>query len=336
MDSGAPHPCSSSTTTKVGARFAYLVNPAARGGRAHADWHRLLLRLEREGLLGIVHVSAQPGELSRRAQALASQHDFLVAAGGDGTVMEVATGLANSGSMTSALGILPLGSGNDAARGVGLTTLEKAISALRNPRCVAFDGIDIECAHEGHRVHRRALVLCGTGLAADLIVATPTRVKRLLGGRAAYVIAFFRALLGWRPTVVEVTADSEPHHGRLLAVVAANHTHAGGGTMHIGPGASARDGRLDLSILHAVPKWQVVGQFLALLRGTHILHPAVRYARASDISVVSDPPMGVQADGDWIGTTPARFRVRPGAVRVLVPSDYPAAAPGENPPRPET
>ena len=87
--------------------------------------------------------------------------------------------------------------------------------------------------------------------------------------------------------------------------------------MHLSPGARADDGRLNLSLVRATGRLEVLRQFFALLRGTHIRHPRVDYFAALDVTVTTPKPADVQLDGDCVGTAPARFTVKPNALQVI-------------------
>lgn len=305
----------------------YLVNPAAGGGRAGARWSALRSQLVALGLEGPSTESTQPGHLRRLAEDLArdGRHPVLVAVGGDGAVLEVASGLRSAAGecpVLPALAILPVGSGNDAARMAGIADPASGVLALTgmpHGQAESVDVVEVECrADDGITTVRcAALVFAGAGLAADIIRATPPRWKRLLGARLGYIAGFFRALVRHRPYPMELAQDAEPHRGHFAAVVAANHTHAGGHTMHIGPGADPRDGAFDLSIIEGVGRWAVARQFLRLLRGTHVRHPAVRYVRSRELGLRSSHPVPIQADGEYLGTTPAVFRIVPRGLRLI-------------------
>ena len=96
-----------------------IVNPAAAGGRLGRQWPRVRARLQAAGLDPSFSLTRAPGHASElAAEALAVGHEVVVAAGGDGTICEVVQGIHRHGR--GALGILPLGTGNDAARTLGL------------------------------------------------------------------------------------------------------------------------------------------------------------------------------------------------------------------------
>lgn len=300
-------------------RLCYFINPAAGGGRALARWHRLRTELWHRGLAGREVISAVPGDTPDAARAAADTHDVLVAVGGDGQVGDVARGLTERPDSGARLGVLPLGSGNDAARMAGIGDMATAINALHEGGERRIDTMEVECVHAGQPLRRTALVVVGAGLAADIIEQVPRGLKRLLGGRFAYMAGFFLALRRYRPQPATVRCDEVGRTDSLAAVVVANHTHAGGNSMHIGPGGRPDDGWVEVSTIAGLGRLAVAGQFGRLLRGTHIGHPAVAYGRAQAIEITGPVELPIQADGELLGRTPARVRVRPASLRVVVP-----------------
>jgi diacylglycerol kinase (ATP) len=112
--------------------------------------------------------------------------------------------------------------------------------------------------------------------------------------------------------------DGRSFHDDYLLICAGNTSHAGGQTMHLSPGANCRDGMLNVSLIKATTRFEVARRFLSLRRGTHVKHRHAIYLPARDIHVTTAESADVQMDGDNVGTTPARFRVLPGALQLIV------------------
>ncbi len=302
-------------------RICIILNPVSGGGRGLSRWEAWRRRLEAVGIRGEVRHSLEPGAAVALAESAAESFDVVVAAGGDGTVMEVATGLVRQArrrpESPCAMAILPTGSGNDGAKLVGARDADSAVALVAHGAPRGLDLIQVECRRGNHPVERMALCVAASGMGAELIALAPPGLKRVLGGRAAYVVGFFRALFRHRSRTMRVTRDGTECHGRMVAVVAANHTHAGGGTMHVGPGANPTDGRLDISVIHSISRLRLAGQFVRLVRGTHVRDPAVDYQPAREVRLASEVPVAIQADGEILGHTPAVFRVLPRGLRVL-------------------
>lgn len=299
-------------------RRCYLLNPAANGGRAGLRVENLARQLQSEGLDGTWLHASHSADLQRLATQ--SRHaDLVVAVGGDGTAMDVITGLLLEGPPHATFAMIPLGSGNDNARMFHLHTLPTALANLHHGVPRPVDVLEIRVTRNHQLLRLFALGFAGAAFTADIMLATPSRLKRLLGGSTAYAIGFFRALLQARPHPVRATLDDLIIEQPTLAVIAANQPTAGGGLIQIAPQARPDDGRMEVTLVRYVSRFEVARQFLHLLRGTHLGHPAVTFQSAVDLHLDAPRPVLIQADGDVIGTTPARITLRPAALRMLLP-----------------
>lgn len=299
-------------------RTLFVVNPAAGAGRSQARWAELAAHLRGNGLPADHVLSARPGHALELAADAAARYDAVVAVGGDGTVFEVASGLMRAGVGRAALGIVPFGTGNDAARLAGIRSADDTVAALRDGRSRTVDAVAIECQAGGRTIERHALVFASAGIVGELLKRTTPRVKRLFGPRLAYAVGLLLALWRHRPARMRVTCDGQVSENRFLLVCASNGEHVGGG-LRLAPGARSDDGLLDLNLIEAVGRWEALRQVRRLSQGRHVGHPKVRYFTARSVALDAEPPCAVQADGEQLGHTPARFQVRPQALRVLAP-----------------
>jgi YegS/Rv2252/BmrU family lipid kinase len=299
-------------------RTLFIVNPAAGAGRGATRWAEFAGQLRQDGIRGDEIATECPGDAIRLAREAARDFDLLVAVGGDGTVFEVANGILRAGGSRAGLGIVPFGTGNDAAELSGIRNVAEARRALREGRTRAIDVVEIRCELRGERVLGYALLYAAVGIVGEVRLRTTPRVKRLFGQRLAYPVGLLRALWIYRAPAMRVTCDGQTFTNHFLAVCASNSAIAGGG-MRLAPGARADDGLLNVNLIAAMGRWRALAQVLRVCRGTHVNHPNVRYFPARTVVVETDPPIEVQADGDLLGHTPGRFEVRPQALRLLVP-----------------
>lgn len=298
-------------------RVLVLVNPAAASGRTFAVVRRTLAALESHGFTGRQAHSEQGGHLTELARELAASCDLLLAAGGDGTVREVASGLLSSPATETVLGVLPVGTGNDFATQLGMAEPESALQALVEGQVRALDVIEVRHGRGAAATVDHALLFAATGFAVEVLRRTSPRVKRLFGRRFSYSVGFFRALLGFRTPTMTVDAEGKAWTGPVFHVGAGNAEWAGGGAMRLSPGARMDDGQLELCRIEALGRLEVLRCFPMLLRGTFPRHPKVRYFQGREMTVVSEPALPLALDGDVVGQTPATLRVRAGALRVV-------------------
>ena len=111
-------------------RALFIINPTAGSNRARARWTIFEPQLRQTGLQADYLFTTSPGEATHLARKAASQYDLLIAVGGDGTASEVANGILSAQAGNTALGVVPVGTGNDFANTLGVQTDANAIASL--------------------------------------------------------------------------------------------------------------------------------------------------------------------------------------------------------------
>jgi len=296
----------------------FIINPVAGAGRAGSCWTQFESQLKSAGLQSDKVFTQAKGEARSLAIAAAGKQPLIVAVGGDGTVSEVADGILGSEATQTILGVVCCGTGNDFARAVGILDSKDSLRALAGGRMALADVIRVECTANGKPSARHVLSFAAVGIAAEAQRQTTVVLKRMVGERWAYRLGIIRALFRYRAPLMRVTCDDRTWQERILFLCANNGENLGGG-MRIAPGARIDDARFDVNLVQDLSWWQALAQLRRLSQGRHTGHPRVQYFQAATLEVHPDPPSEVAADGDIIGHTPARFEIRPGALRILVP-----------------
>lgn len=290
-----------------------LLNTAA--GRGHARQKQALVRAAAEAAGVAVASAATPQETEERARAAAlAGCPRVIAAGGDGTVHYVLNGVVGTGA---ALGIIPCGSGNDLANGLGIPPDVEAAAKL------AFSGppraVDVcRLRGEGPQAKERyygCLASFGVDSRANRIAnehAGP------LGGTALYIYALVRALAEFRVADVTITHDAGEYRERIWLAVAANAPSYGGG-MRIAPRARMADGRLDVCVVRRMSRLKLLWCFPEVYRGAHLSRAEVTYFQSSRARIEAERPLEIFADGEFLGYTPAEVEVLPGKLQVVAP-----------------
>jgi diacylglycerol kinase (ATP) len=297
-------------------RYVIVLNPAAGRGRGASQRARIEQAIERaiarlpapRAVTWEIVETARAGDGTRlAAEAAASGADLVAAAGGDGTLGEVVNGIAGTGA---ALAILPLGTGNDFARGIGLhRDLGLALDTL-------FHGIRRR-VDLGRCGDRWFINVAGCGF--DAIVAERVnRGFRHLRGTSAYIAAVVQSMAKLRAAPMRITLDGEAMELRGLLCAVANAPLYGGG-MRIAPDARVDDGLLDVCIVKEASALEFAAAFPRVFAGTHVGHPKVAMFRGRNVRVESDPPLPLLVDGEVIGATPAEFTVAPLAITLMTP-----------------
>lgn len=237
--------------------------------------------------------------------------DGIFAAGGDGTIMEVANGyLHNKSKIKPPLGILPIGTGNAFVRDLGFKTgqIKEIIGSLDQGKT---KWVDAGIAQNGGSPFYFFNIL-GVGFTSD-VTLTASKFKFL--GNFAYTIGiFYRALnLKTEPTIIEV--DGEKFECDTLFVEVSNTRYTSNFLM--APDASFEDGILDVTVLKKMSTFRLMKSFPKILTGEHIHLPEIKVIRGKDIKITTKNSKVVSPDGELKGHTPVQIKVQPKAIEVF-------------------
>jgi diacylglycerol kinase (ATP) len=293
----------------------FLVNPASANGSTGRKWPVLARRAAELGLKGDALLSEHAGHLSAlAAQAIVSGATQLVVVGGDGTVYEVVNGVLAADAGHVELAVLPRGTGRDFARSLGLPKgFDESVRVALTGRVRTIDA-GRATFHHGEAWFAN---FAGAGI-SGAIARDANASSKALGGRVSFMASTVKVFVRWKSARVEATVGGEERRGPMFEIVAMNGPYAGGG-MKLGPGAELDDGLLDCVLFGDVTKLDFVTTFPKIYSGRHLSHPKIELLRGSTIEIEADPPLPVVLDGEQPGTTPARFEIVPGALRVRVP-----------------
>lgn len=244
-----------------------------------------------------------------------------MAVGGDGTLHEVANAILKAGDPDATLGLIPFGTGNDFARGVGLFGgIEKACLTLALGKTARLDVGTVEGS--GIEQPYYFLVASGVGFVADT-AKTVNEGVRWLHGAPAYVYGALRTLKSFQPLPLTIQFDEEAPRSRETMLVSISNVATTGGGMRIAPGARPDDGCLDICLVSRIAKSDLVKQLPGVFAGRHVNHPAVSMYKAGTICIETEKPAQLWIDGEVIGATPAKFSVKPAMLPFMLPVDPP-------------
>jgi diacylglycerol kinase (ATP) len=283
----------------------FLLNPAAGRFRAAARLARLRVLASAAGA-GLVVSKSGPYVAVQARRAADEGVARLIVAGGDGTMHQAAQGLAGG---ACALGVVPLGTGNDLAGTLGVpAALDAAVE-----RALAGSVRRLDLLRIGETV---SVSYAGVGFDSE-VTRFANQVRRLRGP-LVYVYAVLHTLATFKPPYLRVDHDGGSFAGRAMFAVAANLPRFGGG-MRIAPEARPDDGWLDLVIVRELSRLRLLAVFPKVYRGTHVRHPAIEIVRTRRAAITVDREMTLYGGGEPIATHPAN---RPFEVELL-----PAALP---------
>ncbi len=296
--------------------LAVAINPTASFGRGREVGPQVVAMLRGQGL--VVHELVAPSLDVLRAEAaarLAAGVDALVVVGGDGMVN---LGVELTAGTGIHLGIIPSGTGNDMARGLGIAlddpeaAVQGMLAALdRGPRVI--DAARIDYGTGPSAGSRRFACVLSAGF--DAIVNERANRMRRPRGRSRYTIALLVELARLRPIDYRLVVDGVEHRERALLVSVGNNTSLGGG-MKVTPAALLDDGLLDVMLVRPLSRLAFLRIFPRVFAGTHVTDPRVVTMRGRRIRIEADGIVAY-ADGERIAPLPIDVEVEPGALRVL-------------------
>ncbi len=296
----------------------YIINPAAFGGQGSNAWSKFqsqwLGRLDAEDIF----ITKRAGD-AREIAMSSRDYEILAAVGGDGTAGEILSGIMEHRDTRPKLAIIPGGTGNDIARNAGIFSVEDSVAALLGKHTQTFDLLRVDCQVDGRSAYRYAFLGGNVGLSARAFSMLKPWMKRFLGPKGAYHFCMILGIIAYRPPHMTVRWADQVYSGRTWTVIVGNVERAAGDSMCIAPGARTGDGELNVTIVAYQSKTKILCKMSKIATGAHIDEPFVSYFPVKKIDVDSDPPAGLEIDGDIFGTTPATFTVCPRAVQILSP-----------------
>ena len=274
--------------------------------------------LDRRGIEYRLLLTQGPGDATRLArEAARAGVAAVVAAGGDGTLHEVVNGVLGEPYAGTAVGMIPVGTGNDFVKTVpGTSTLAEAFETLASGKPVQ---VDVGLATWGGR-EEYFINAMGTGI--DVEVVRLMKRSRILPGHVVYVSALLRALLRYRPLPVIVDVDGAQVQQRIMNVAVCNGPSIGG-SFRICPDARVDDAALDVCLISEMPLVRNARLVPRVISGTHVGAAGVTMLKGAAIAVrlQHSAPLWFQLDGELReaadGAAGVRISVAPAKLNVI-------------------
>jgi diacylglycerol kinase (ATP) len=297
-----------------------IVNPVAGAGRTGRLWPKIKSLFQRHGLRFEHEMTEAPGHAIELARNAAEKgYDMVVSVGGDGTINEIVNGLYASGNIGDALlGIVSTGTGGDYVRTAGIPrNYEDACRCFLQPKKRTVDLGIVEYARNGSREERIFVNFAGMGFDAEIVRRTTQQFKAL-GALPSYLLGLLTTLVSYANKKITLVVDGREEERRVCTVIMNNGKYGGGG-MFTAPQADLTDGLLDVLIIGDLSKPDLLWSLPRIYKGTHLTHPKVVLKKAKEIEVKSPgEKMHLQADGELLGEVPARFRILPAMLNIIV------------------
>lgn len=291
-------------------RLKLIYNPAGGRGRVRkhiADVERYLRAA------GATIVDSQPSESPEHLTQIAAESSRdktfqrVAICGGDGT-LHFATRSFDLSAGTMAL--IPLGSGDDFARVVGIPrSLPEACQTAVNGR---VREVDVATAND-----LRYLGVAGFGFDSEVARYANEHV-RFLNGSLVYIYSIFRVLPKFTPHRVRMVANERVRDEEIMFAAVGNSRQYGAG-IRITPAAVVDDGMLDVCIVHRTSRVQLLLTLPRAYNGSHVKKPFVETTRGTEFRFESERPLDVFADGEYLTKTPVRFAIAAEKLKIVVP-----------------
>lgn len=291
---------------------ALVVNPAAGHGRGRRLASSVESRLTDAGIR-VTRTLARSAEHARAtcAEATGSGVDGLVVVGGDGMAHIGLNACANTGVP---LGVIPAGTGNDFARGIGIgQRWRPAVDAVASGHTRTIDLAEVRGGLYSGEVE---YVGCVVSTGFDERVNFRANNAALDLGHLSYVGAVVAEVRRFQPFGYRLVLDGQPRAVDAILVAVVNSGIFGGG-IKIAPGYDLTDGLLDIVVVHPV-SWRVLIALLPrIAAGRTFDHPAIERLKVRRIEVDGDGLFGM-ADGEPLGRPPLTITAAPGALHIYV------------------
>lgn len=304
---------------KINKKYHFILNPVAGRGKVYLAIKKIRSILRQIGIDHKISITNAPGHATELAKSTCNDHDVVVAVGGDGTINEVINGLVGG---IAALGILPLGSGNDFAKALKVPkSIQKAIDLIlkHNEKKIDIGEVktSIYTASQPHKTNVRYFVN-GVGIGFDASVAFESSKIKILSGLPLYITALIKALFKYRTPHFKIKIDEKRSIDRFFLIAIGNGISAGGG-FYLTPNAQLDDGKFDVCYVDHVNLFQILKIFPSVLKGLHGKFKQVHITQANYIHVVSEDNFYVHADGEIVGNLVNEVEISliPGALHVI-------------------
>jgi diacylglycerol kinase (ATP) len=322
-----------------------IYNPSGGQVVVRHELDSVVAFLHRHGWSVTLRETGAPLEATRLARDAADRGvRVVIAAGGDGTISEVANGLVNT---DVTLGVLPVGTTNSWALQMGIPALNPMLPGRQVTRMIAsmeeriarplpanyYRKVLLDAGRvllEGRTIvvdlgeisGRYFLMWAGIGFDAAVVRSVSLKDKKRLGSWA-YVFPTIEGARQYSDTEVRLNLDGKVVNVSTPLIVISN-IQLYGGTVEISSNARVNDGRLDVCIFKGGGFFTFVNQAMKVLTHRHLRDPKIEHHQCREVVVQSAHPLQVQIDGEPFGTTPVAIRAIPSSLKVIVPKSVPA------------
>ncbi len=316
-------------------RNIFIVNPKAGQGKGDEKFtEKLKAAGKRNGKNIEIYTTAGIGDAEVLVAQLAAERDEngnsdeqlrIFACGGDGTLNEVLNGVLKSGAKNLAIGVIPIGTGNDFCRNFSAPEVFMDLDAQLNASEFECDAIRYSGMLAGSPQTRYCCNMFNVGFDCNVVDLTAKmKTYPLIAGPMAYLLSVFAIFVKKEGANLKIEAEGEVvHDGQLLLTAAANGSFYGGG-VKCAPEAKLNDGLLDVNIVTDMPRMKFLKLFPHYAKGTHLEVPGIESvlytAKVKKFAITpNEDTMRLCTDGEITDAGRVEAEVMPKAFTFLVP-----------------
>lgn len=302
-----------------------IVNKHSRSGRGAQIWQEVEARLKERNVKYKAYTTEYAGHARLLAIEISQRDDDdiqMFVLGGDGTVNEAINGIVDFKKVR--LGVIPTGSGNDFARGLGITKtpVEQLDALLDSKETITYDLGKVSWDNETHS----RLYAISSGIGMDAIVckkALTSNLKKALNkihlGKLTYLLITIQTLFSMRTVGAEGEIDGKSIHFKKMIFTAAMNFKAEGGGIPMAPHASATDGKLSVCSVSGIPKGLTFFALPFLVAAKHEKMKGFRVEDCERIQLKLTEPFVLHTDGEYCAdVTDPVFTCEAGLLRVIM------------------
>lgn len=298
-------------------KYLFIVNPIAGGGRGKRFLPHLKDTLFNNSAHAEIAVTERKGHASEIAYLNKNNYNIFVSVGGDGTLNEVINGIgAEHDRTTTAIGLIPVGSGNDFSKALEYNgTVHDILEfIIHDGSVVKMDMGEASYRESGKSEFSNRLFINGLGIGFDALVAHMMKRYKIINGLPAYMLPVLKSLIYYKN--IPVKGRIEKADGSRLEIddkhflIALGNGKYSGGGFNLNPGAQPHDGLLDACFVRGLKIQDVFTKIPKAIKGTHGDIPEVSLLRFKEAKLELLTPYFVHIDGDIISTQVAELNVK--------------------------
>lgn len=298
-----------------------IVNPNAGNGKGKKDRIRISDILSRND----IRFTMKPTE--RKGHAIAITRELIVSGcrkficiGGDGTLNEIINGIFLQDHCPAneiTLSLIPVGTGNDWGRMFGIPLVyEGAVEIIRQGKTLLHDVGVVDYYNGDQEKRHYFLNIAGLGFESVVVRKSNKQKEKGKSNKAIYFYNLLSSLISYKNSPAELIIDGKASNAKVFSINVGNGRYCGGG-MRQTPDALPDDGLLDITVIKAIGRVEIIRSLKLLYDGTILSHPKVDGYRSNNLKVSSGSLLYLEADGESLGHTPAVFSIIPSAVNIV-------------------